>query len=53
MLDVEFLRSLGIKEELLPAPSLEVEMSGENAAIDDLLLAGEAGVPPRKGNGSF
>ena len=44
MLDNDFLRSLGIKEELLPAP-LNLREVAPAVKEQDLPIAGEKGVP--------
>jgi hypothetical protein len=45
MLDIKFLRSLGIKENLLPKANAERNESAEQARTDDLPLAGELMFP--------
>jgi hypothetical protein len=46
MLDVDFLRSLGIKEDLLPTPRPHGTATNEKESSSDLPQAGEFMVPP-------
>lgn len=46
MLDIEFLRSLGINEDRLPKAGDERNTGAEPATTDDLPVAGEFMVPP-------
>jgi hypothetical protein len=50
MLDNDFLRSLGIKDDLLPTPDTKGEASGEKDDISFLPVAGESLVPPESRN---